>query len=240
MITKILSGKKIAVLVETGYISQEIKAYQKRFSQLGATVHLMSRLKNGKSACFVSNVDELKEEVAESIDVNINLQDVDVDDYAAIIMPSNQVSVRLRYFQPNDDYPIMTLEQARSAPAVRFFAQAMTNPKIIKGFLSHGLWILTPMPELLRRRRVICNEIVLADIINAGAFCVSPSSQSQPNDPRNIVVDGDLVTGRAVSDVNAFIEAITNQIAIQEQQLQLLSYEQKLRQLEADKLRLLL
>ena len=44
MATTILAGKKIAVLVETEFIPEEIEAYQKRFAELGATVHLMSRL----------------------------------------------------------------------------------------------------------------------------------------------------------------------------------------------------
>jgi protease I len=65
---------------------------------------------------------------------------------------------------------------------------------------------------------VICHEVVLADIANAGAVYV-PS-------PTNIVVDGDMVTGRSGGDVNAFIDAIAQQIVLQEQGLSLLAYEQ--------------
>lgn len=235
MTTKILEGKKIAVLVETEFIPEEIKAYQTRFPELGATVHLMSRLWGNKNARFVSDIDEVEGEVPEYLDVNIDFQNVNLNEYAAVIMAANYTSVRLRYFQPTDGYPISP-EQIRTAPAVKFFAKAMANPKIIKGFLCHGLWILAPMPELLKGRRIICHEVVLADVINAGAVYVPPPPNSEPNDPRNIVVDGDMVTGRAGGDVNAFIEAIARQIVFQEQGLQLLSYEQILRQTEADKL----
>jgi protease I len=230
-----LAGKKIAVLVETEFIPEEIKAYQTRFPQMGATVHLMSRLWDEESARFVSDIDEVEDENLEYIDVNIDFQKVNLDDYAAVIMSANYTSVRLRYFQPPDNYPLSP-EQTRTAPAVQFFAAAMANPKIVKGFLCHGLWILTPMPELLKGRRVICHEVVLADIVNAGAVYIPPPVDSQPDDPRNIVIDGDMVTGRAGNDVNAFIDAIANSIALQEQGLQLLSYEQILRQTEADKL----
>lgn len=203
MATTTLAGKKIVVLVETEFIPEEIEAYQKRFAELGATVHLMSRLWGQESAHFVSDVDAVGKPL-QYLDVNIDFQNVDINDYAAVIMSANYTSVRLRYFQPPEGQPISP-EQVRTAPAVQFFAKAMTNPKIIKGLLCHGLWLLTPMPELLKGRKVICHEVVLADIANAGAVYV-PS-------PTNIVVDGDLVTGRSGQDVHAFIDAIADLIA---------------------------
>ena len=211
MTTEALAGKKIAVLVETEYIPEEIAAYQKSFPELGATVHLMSRLFNQPSVRFVSDVDAVGKSL-QYLDVNIDFQHVDINDYAAVIMAANYTSVRLRYFEPPAGQPISP-EQTRTAPAVQFFAQAMANPKIVKGLLCHGLWLLTPMPELIKGRKVICHEVVLADITNAGAVYV-PS-------PSNIVVDGDLVTGRSGHDVNAFIDAIAHQIALQEKGLPL-------------------
>ncbi|WP_257235952.1 DJ-1/PfpI family protein [Nostoc sp. 'Peltigera malacea cyanobiont' DB3992] len=118
-------------------------------------------------------------------------------------MTANYTSVRLRYFEPPIGQPI-SAEQVRTSPAVQFYAKAMANPRIIKGALCHGLWILTPMPELLKDRQVICHEVVLADIINAGAV-YTPS-------PTGVVVDGDLVTGRSKHEVEPFIDAITEQI----------------------------
>jgi protease I len=175
----------------------------------------MSRLWSNPTARFVSDIDEVDGEVPEYIEVNIDFQNVDLKEYVAVIMAANYTSVRLRYFQPPDGYPISP-EQTRTAPAVQFFAEAMANPKIIKGLLCHGLWLLTPMPELLKGRRVICHEVVLADIVNAGAIYVPPPVDSQPNDPKNIVVDGDMVTGHSGGDVNAFIDAIAHQIVLQE------------------------
>jgi protease I len=239
MATQILEGKKIAVLVETEFIPEEIKTYQTRFPELGATVHLMSRLWSNPTARFVSDIDEVDGEVPEYIEVNIDFQNVDLNEYAAVIMAANYTSVRLRYFQPPNGYPISP-EQTRTAPAVQFFAEAMANPKIVKGFLCHGLWILTPMPELLKGRRVICHEVVLADIVNAGAIYLPPPPNSELNDPRNIVVDGDMVTGHSGGDVNAFIDAIAHQIVLQEKGGSLLSYERSLRQTEAETLKFLL
>jgi len=44
MTNRILEGKKIAVLVETEFIPEEIQAYQTRFSELGADVQSTSKI----------------------------------------------------------------------------------------------------------------------------------------------------------------------------------------------------
>jgi len=202
-----LNGKKIAVLVESQYIPEEIQVYQDRFGSYGAEVHIMSDLWNQKSQRFVSEV-ETPDTIPKILDVTIDFKNVNLDDYAAVIMSANYTSVRLRYFQPPNDnsakpLPI-TPDMTRLAPAVRFFARAMRNPKIIKGALCHGLWLLTPMPELLSGRRIICHEVVLADIANAGGIYTP--------DPANVVVDGDLVTGRSYHEAAALSDRIRDMI----------------------------
>lgn len=201
MIPRSLGGKKIAVLVESEFIPEEIECYKQRFEELKATVHFMSRLWGKPSIRFFSDEDTGK--TPQALEVQIDFQNVDVNDYAAVIMAANYTSVRLRYFEPPPGVAISP-EQVRTAPAVQFYAKAMANPRIIKGALCHGLWLLTPIPELLKGRRVICHEVVLADITNAGAI-YAPS-------PSGVVVDGDLVTGRSRHEVGPFIDAIAEQI----------------------------
>jgi putative intracellular protease/amidase len=177
--------------------------------RLGAEVHLMSRLWGQKTQTFVSDVGEPKGSPAETreqlrfMEVDVDLDQVELDDYAAVIMAANYTSVRLRYFEPPPGQAVRP-ELARSAPAVRFFARAMRDPRIVKGALCLGLWILTPTPELLAGRRVICHEVVLADDTNAGATYTAS--------PNNVVVDGDLVTGRSWHEVGPFVDAIAEQI----------------------------
>lgn len=201
MIPRSLGGNKIAVLVESEFIPEEIESYRQRFSELKATVHFMSRLWGQKSVCFFSDTEQDK--TPQTLEVKIDFQDVDVNDYDAVIMGANYTSVRLRYFEPPPGSPV-SAEQIRTSPAVQFYAKAMANPRIVKGALCHGLWILTPMPELLEGRQVICHEVVLADVVNAGATYV-PS-------PSGVMVDGDLVTGRSKNEVDPFIDAIAEQI----------------------------
>lgn len=199
----VLSGKKIAVLVESQYIPEEIRIYRERFGSYGAEVHFMADLWGNESLKFVSEV-EVPDTVPEVLEVTIDFKNVNQDEYAAVIMSANYTSVRLRYFKPpNDDkgtpLPISS-DMVRLSPAVRFFSRAMRNPRIIKGVLCHGLWILTPVPELLSGRKVICNEVVLADIANAGG--------KYTPDPSNVVVDGDLVTGKTYHETAQMVDAI--------------------------------
>lgn len=203
MTDKPLTGKKIAVLVESEYIPHEIKCYQERFRELGATVDLMSRLWGQKSATFINDIDpSSKDKTIYELKVDIDFQNVKLEDYAAVLMAANYCSVRLRYFDLPEQGTV-DLEQAKAAPAVKFFAQAMANKSIVKGALCHGLWILTPT-DLLKGRKVICHEVVLADIVNAGAKYEASSTK--------VVVDEDLVTGYSAHEVNLYVDTIAEQI----------------------------
>ncbi|HYQ90833.1 MAG TPA: DJ-1/PfpI family protein [Candidatus Competibacteraceae bacterium] len=201
-----LQGKKIAVLVESEFIPGEIEGYRYGFATLGAEVHFMSRLWGQPSQTFVSDV-EHPSETAQTLTVTIDFQTVRLEDYAAVLMAANYTSVRLRYYEPPTGQTL-TADGVTTAPAVQFFAAAMVNPRIVKGALCHGLWILTPHPELLKGRRVICHQVVLADVRNCGAEFVAPDQ-----DNGGVVVDRDLVTGHDWHVTRPYVQAIARQIA---------------------------
>ena len=195
-----LAGKKIGVLIESLFIPSEISSYLSEFPSLGAEVDLLTRLWGAESKIFSSDPDGLdaqhKPKSVETIEVKKDFDKIDLEDYAAIIMCANYPSIRLRYYQAP--------QQPADAPAVAFYARAMANPLIIKGALCHGLWILTPRPDLLRGRRVTCHEVIRADVLNAGGVITASDT--------NVVVDGDLVTGHSKDEVHLFIQAIAARI----------------------------
>ena len=199
-----LAGRKIGVIIESQYIPGEITTYQYGFEMLGATVDFISNLWKQPKQTFYSTVENHGESPVQ-MDVTIDFEQVKPEDYAAIIMAANYTRVRLRYFTPPEGQPrIPSAAMVATAPAVSFFARAMENPKIVKGALCHGLWLLTPRPDLLRGRRVICHEVVLADVINAGA--------EFHWDDTGVVVDRDLVTGHDWHTVGRFVERIADTI----------------------------
>lgn len=213
MSDKPLAGKKIAVLVESQYIPEEITIYQQRFASYGAQVDLMSRLWGQPEASFVSEVEE-PGKTPQVLKVSIDFDKVRLEDYAAVIMAANYTSVRLRWFTAPEGQAIQA-SMVRSAPAVKFFARAMRDPGIVKGAPCHALWLLTPTPELLAGRKVTCNPVVLADVANAGAIYV-PAPPGTPWDMQ-VVVDQDLVTNPSYHASEGMVDAIRDAVLAREE-----------------------
>ncbi len=204
-----LNGKRIGILVENKFIPEEIEGYQTGFAMLGAEVEFISRIWYGEhkpeSVMFYSDVDPLDGQPWESprmLKVSCDISTVAPTDYAAVIMSANYTSVRLRYSTEPETMKPQALVQ--SSPAVKWFAEAMKANHVVKGALCHGLWILTPNPALLKGRKVVCNLVVLADILNCGAEAVLTPK---------VIIDGDLVTGYSKHEVIPFIQAIAEEIA---------------------------
>lgn len=200
MTYQVLKGMRVAVLLDTEYIPAEIDYYRIGFSALGASVDFLSNLWGKPSRTIVSDVDALGKPVC-SMMIDKDIKDCHPEDYDIILMAANYCSVRLREIQPMGS--LGSIADVQSPPAVQFFRQAMLNTRIIKGALCHALWILTPCPEVLQGRRVICHTVVLADVHNAGAIFVA--------DPSHVVVDGDLVTGRSAADIGPYFDAVVHQ-----------------------------
>ena len=194
-----LSGRRIAVLVETEFIPAEIDCYQTRFPELGARVDLLTYLWGKPQRELICDIDDPDKPVKDlrTLLVTKDVADANPDDYDIVIMVANYCAVRLREIMPMGS--LGSVAEVATPPAVQFFARAMENKRTVKGAMCHALWILTPRPDLLRGRRVICHTVVLADIINAGAT-YTPSS--------HVVVDDDLVTARSAADLDAYFTTI--------------------------------
>lgn len=194
---KVLKGKKVAVLVETEYIPEEINFYHTFFTEYGAQVDFLTYLWDQPERVLVSDIDNETKALQKMV-VKNEVALANPNDYAIVLCAANYVACRLREIPPMGCLGDASL--VRSPAAVRFMASAMMNPMIVKGALCHALWILTPVPELLKGRRVICHTVVLADVLNAGAVYVP--------DPSHVVVDRDLVTGRSAGDLELYGETL--------------------------------
>jgi protease I len=195
-----LAGKRVAVLVETEFIWIELDCYLKRFPELGAQVDLLTYLWGAKDRELVPDVDSPDRPIKDlrTLKVYNDVADADPNDYDLVIMVANYCAVRLREIMPMGS--LGSPEEVATPPAVRFFAKAMENKRIVKGAMCHALWILTPRPDLLKGRKVICHTVVLADIVNAGGSFAPEAS--------HVVVDDDLVTARSAADLEAYFHAL--------------------------------
>jgi protease I len=195
-----MAGRKVAVLVETEYIHDEIEYYKTFFSSLGAQVDCMTYLwgqRERRIICDITDTENPESQIHTML-IDKEIAECNPNDYDVVLVAANYVACRLREIPPMGS--LGSVDRLRSPAAVRFAASAMANPFIVKGCLCHALWLYTPVPELLKGRKVICHTVVLADVHNAGAIYIPDES--------HIVVDNDLVTGRSAADLKEYCSAL--------------------------------
>lgn len=185
-----LQGKKVGILIESDFYEPEIHYYERRFPEEGIELHFLTRLWGQPSLAFKGHEYQLPFECRESFE---DMSDETLRSYSAIIVPSGQVSDRLRYTEDVDKLP----------PATEFLKRAFAEPTILKGIICHGMWLVAPAPELVKGRRVVVHNNLLGDAKNMGAIYTN----------EDVVVDGDLVTGRSGGHCHLFARKIIDLLA---------------------------
>ena len=185
-----LQGKKIAVLIEGDFYEKEIFYYEHRFPEEGAELHFLSRLWGQPSLTFLGHEYQAPFYCDKSFE---GMSDAELRSYAAIIVPSGMVSDRLRY----------TDDVRKLPPATEFLQRAFAEPGILKGIICHGMWLVSPVPELVRGRKVVVHNNLYGDAVNMGAIYTD----------QDVVVDGDLVTGRTGGHCHLFARQIIDLLA---------------------------
>jgi protease I len=184
-----LEGKKVAVLIESDYYEKEIFYYEHRFPEEGMELHFMSRMWGQPYITFKGHEEHYPFECHESFE---NMSDEELRSYAAIIVPSGIVSDRLRYTEDVNKIP----------PATEFLARAFAEKDIIKGIICHGLWLVAPMPELVRGRPLTCHNNLIGDAKAYGAKYTDA----------DVLVDGDLVTARTGNHAHLLARTIIDML----------------------------
>ena len=169
-----LQGKKIAILIESDYAEEEIFYYQHRFFEENVDLHFMTRLWGQPALTFYGHEFKAPFVCHESLEY---VDDATLDSFAAVIVPGGFVADRLRYSEDIN----------KLAPATEFLKRAFARKHVLKGINCHGLWLVSVSPELVRGRRVVAHPNLIGDVRNMGAEYID----------QDVVVDGDLVTGRS-------------------------------------------
>jgi deglycase len=185
-----LKGKKVAVLIESDFYEKEIFYYEHRFPEEGVELHFLSRMWGQQYITFKGHEEHYPFECRESFE---NMSDDELRSYSAIIVPSGIVSDRLRY----------TEDVNKSAPATDFIARAFAQKDIVKGIICHGMWLVATKPELVKGRKVTVHNNLIGDAKAYGAIYTD----------QDVVVDGDLVTGRTGGHCHLFARQIIDTIA---------------------------
>ncbi len=180
-----LQGKKIGILIEGDYYENEIFYYRLRFAEEGADLHFLTRLWGQEKLTFYGHEYRAPMECHESFE---NMDDATLRSYAAIIVPAGMVADRLRYTEDINKLP----------PACEFLKRAFAEKSVLKGIICHGMWLLAPIPEIIRGRRVVVHNNLIGDVKNMGAVYVN----------EDVVLDDDLVTTRTGGECYLFAKKI--------------------------------
>jgi len=191
----ILQGKKIGILIEGDYYEPEIWYYKYRFAEEGAELHFLTRMWGQTSEVMARGFKGHEHQIPfeghlESFE---GMDDATLQSFAAIIVPAGMVADRLRYTEDIHKLP----------PATEFLKRAFAEKGIVKGIICHGMWLIAPVPELVRGRKVVVHNNLLGDVKNMGAIYVD----------RDVVVDDDLVTARSGGHCHLFARAIIEKLA---------------------------
>ncbi len=165
--------KKVGVLLESDFYEKEIFYYEHRFPEAGIELHFLTRLWGQQYITFKGHEEHYPFECHESFE---NMSDEELKSYSAIIVPSGIVSDRLRYTDDIRQIP----------PASVFLKRAFEHKSIIKGIICHGLWLVAPIRECIKGRKLVCHNNLYSDALAYGADYID----------EDLVVDGDLVTAR--------------------------------------------
>jgi len=165
--------KKIGILIESDYYENEIFYYQFRFKEAGFEPHFLTRLWGNDSITFQGHEFRAPFYCNESFEA---LDDKALDEYAAIIVPAGMVSDRLRYTEDVKKIP----------PASEFMKKVFARKDIVKGVICHGLWLLSPVSEVVKGRKMTVHNNLLGDAKNYGV----------DYQDADVFVDGDLVSAR--------------------------------------------
>ncbi len=192
-----LEGKKIAILIEGDFYEPEIWYYKFRFAEEGVELHFLTRMwgqtSDAMASGFKGHEFHIPFSTIDSVESFEDMDDATLKSYAAIIVPAGIVADRLRFTEDIGKLP----------PACQFLKRMFVEKGIIKGIICHGMWLLAPVPELVKGRKAVVHNNLLGDAKNMGIEYVD----------KDVVVDGDLVTARTGGHCHFFARKIIDMLS---------------------------
>lgn len=170
-----LKEARVLMIAADGFETVELFEPRKALEAAGATVTLASMK--------IDPIQGMKGDIekAETATPDVTLEEVDVDDYDALVLPGGVAN------------PDKLRTEARAVEIVQDF---MDDEKIVAA-ICHAPWLLAEA-DVIEGRRVTGFESIRTDLENAGADVVN----------EEVVIDENLITSRCPDDIPAFNEAI--------------------------------
>lgn len=171
-----LKNARVLMIAADGFETVELFEPRKALEDAGVTVTLAS-IKKEPIQGMKGDINK-----AETAEVDLTLDEVDVDDFDALVLPGGVAN------------PDKLRAEDKAVEIVQDF---MDDDKIVAA-ICHAPWLLVEA-DVVEGRRVTGFQSIRTDLENAGADVVSDEE---------VVVDENLITSRCPDDIPAFNKAI--------------------------------
>tara|TARA_R110002020_G_scaffold14638_6_gene51820 strand:- start:1460 stop:2029 length:570 start_codon:yes stop_codon:yes gene_type:complete len=173
-----IKNAKILIMATNGFEQSELEYPLEHLKKAGATVHVASL--DGKP---IKGWDE--KDWGKSVDADLKISDVRVDDYIALVLPGGQINPDLLRVEEN---------------AVQLVRNFVTSDKIVAA-ICHAPWLLIEA-GVVKGREMTSYHSIRTDMVNAGAKWIDSE----------IAIDNGIITSRSPKDLEAFVAKIIEEV----------------------------
>ncbi|MBW8300223.1 MAG: type 1 glutamine amidotransferase [Hydrogenophaga sp.] len=173
-----INSARILILATDGYERSELRFPLDKLKAHGAKVEIASLAKAPIKSWDDKNW-------GDTVDVDLVVGDVSVDDYDALVIPGGQIN------------PDLLRADAGAVDLVRRFVQSGKPVAAI----CHGPWLLVEAGAL-QGRKATSYASIKTDLMNAGAAWRDEA----------VVTDQGIITSRSPNDLDAFVKKIVEEV----------------------------
>lgn len=173
------SAKRVAIITENGFEEIELTSPKKRMEEEGMKVDILSSEKNKMVKAWDHDHWSIE------IPVDGNIEDADVNDYDALMIPGG----------------VLNPDKMRVQSAFVDFTKTFLRSGKPVAVICHGPQLLIET-GLLKGKEMTSYLSIQTDLKNAGANWVD----------KEVAVDGNLITSRSPKDLDAFNDKLIEMI----------------------------
>lgn len=173
-----LNESKILIMATHGFEQSELFTPLEKLKEAGATVHVATP--DGEAITGWN-----KKDWGKSVDADLKIADVKIDDYIALLLPGGQIN------------PDLLRVDETAVSKIREFVK---NDKIIAA-ICHAPWLLIEA-GVVEGREMTAYPSIRTDLKNAGANVVD----------KEVAISNGIITSRDPDDLEAFVSKIIEEV----------------------------